>query len=151
MRLPLFVYDNYAAQFTENKTNIKKILKNYSRATVKDKAPQCSDVWLTAPSHREHIPTGRKRKSLLSLHCTSSHSSVTHPPSLLYSCQLSYLAHVCPLWPCMALPLLPSLLLTSVLLSAPLSLSIGFCCFVTLHKTTHAHQHVHTSTAHICI
>ena len=35
---------------------------------------------------------------------------LTHPPlpALLYSCQLSYLAHVCPLWPCMASPLPPS-------------------------------------------
>lgn len=48
---------------------------------------------------------------------------LTHPslPSLVYSCQLSYLAHVCPLWPCMASSLLSSLLLTSVLLFSLLS------------------------------
>lgn len=39
-----------------------------------------TDTQLIASSHREHFPTGRNRKSPLSLHCTSSQSSVTHPP-----------------------------------------------------------------------
>lgn len=92
-----------------------KRIKYQSETRNEDKRAHYADMQLTA---RENIFPRRKepRKStVLTLYL------ITQPrdsPTLLFSlcCQLSYLAHVCPLWPCMASSLLPSILLTSVLL-----------------------------------
>lgn len=102
------------------------------------------------PASENTSNTGRHRKSLLSLHCTSSHSSVTHPPSSsrsalqlptqLFSSRLPSLT-MHGLAPPSFLPSLP---LTSVpLLSLPLP--TGSCCSCNSEL-----NHIRARTAHTC-
>ena len=104
-------------------------------------------------THAERHRTGRGRKKVYCPLTVPHHSSMTHPPSppslppLPSSCQLSYLAHVCPLWPCMASPLLPPPPL--LLCSPPLPL-YSYPLLLLLLLLTHTHVcALRTHTHHI--
>lgn len=107
-----------------------------------------TDTQLIASSHREHFPTGRNRKSPLSLHCTSSQSSVTHPPfSSLSRLQLPTQLFSSRL---------PSLTMHG--LTPLFSLRWFFCSTTTLSETAHAHEHIraplpalHCTALHTCM
>lgn len=101
----------------------------YSSYPLLDKTPNYADIqYSLRPQRTPPPPTGRNRKHLLSLHCTSSHSSVTHPPfsslsalhllTQLFSSRLPSLT--------MHGYTLPSFLLTSILLLTFSPSFIGF-------------------------
>lgn len=114
-----------------------------------------TDAQLTASSHREHFPTGRNRKSPLSLHCTSSQSSVTHPPfsslsrlqlpTQLFSSRLPSLTMhgLTPLFSSLLSPLVSAELLAKLLTHTNTYVPHRLHCIALRCTHTHIHTHMH--------